>query len=739
MNKKINVLFDATVLENGANKSAARSGIYFVAYNILLEMIKRKELEVKLYCNPSKLHKVAEIINEDENLANLQIAEYSKLDKLISRWEFLKYSNKQKKGNKIVRVFIKTTLNLLKFIYDNKNKLNFVNEYKNIYKDVEIFFSPFDAIPLEVKSIKNIKKYTILYDIMPLLFPEFYPGMKYKDFWYNKLLSSLNNDDYYFAISEYTKQDFIKNIKNITAERITTIPLSTGLKYERINDKSKIDKVKKKYNIPSDKKYLFSLCTLEPRKNLIFAVKNFIEFIKKNNIDDFIFVLGGGHWDIFIEKLNDAIGDLDSYKDKIIKIGYVADEDMSALYSGAEMFVFPSIYEGFGMPILEAMECGCPVITSNVTSMPEVIGDCGIQIDPTNDEDLINAFEKMYFDEQFRNGCIIKGLERAKQFTWRKCVDKITNEVVMNEKPLVTVVTITYNLIKNGRREQFIQSLESVQNQTYDNIEHIIIDGASDDGTVELIKEYADKGWIKYISEPDTGLYDAMNKGAKMASGKYLSFLNSDDYFSGLEGIEKSVVALERSKADYSYAQAIILNEAGVRILLHPHTQVEFSQIFVEMPFCHQAIIVKTDVFKRIGMFNLRYKSAADYDFVLNLFFNNCKPVYVSYEFVTFRLGGYSFEHQEMAINEVASFYQKYYGDFCKLSFEEFKLMHVERKIPLKMLIKFLPHLDFKNRIRLVFNKKYCGALIHFSRRKLFRVRFSRTSPSLEIFGTKII
>ena len=122
------------------------------------------------------------------------------------------------------------------------------------------------------------------------------------------------------------------------------------------------------------------------------------------------------------------------YRDKIITIGYVDDEDMSALYSGAEIFVFPSLYEGFGIPVLEAMKCGCPVITSNTTSMPEVIGDCGIQINPMEDQELIEALKKMYFDTEFRNECALKGIERSKQFTWEKCVDAIKEEIVKNDE-----------------------------------------------------------------------------------------------------------------------------------------------------------------------------------------------------------------------------------------------------------------------------------------------------------------
>ncbi len=98
--------------------------------------------------------------------------------------------------------------------------------------------------------------------------------------------------------------------------------------------------------------------------------------------------------------------------------------------------------------------------------------------------------------------------------------------IIKEEHPKVTIVTITYNLIKAGRTDSFKQAVESVHRQNYDNIEHIIIDGASTDGSKELIEEYVKKKWVICFSEPDKGIYDAMNKGIQKASGEYIAFLN---------------------------------------------------------------------------------------------------------------------------------------------------------------------------------------------------------------------
>lgn len=117
----------------------------------------------------------------------------------------------------------------------------------------------------------------------------------------------------------------------------------------------------------------------------------------------------------------------------------------------------------------------------------------------------------------------------------------------------ISVITATFNLIKNGREGFFRQMVESVQRQTWRNVEHLIVDGGSSDGTVQMLEELASAGKIRYISEPDKGIYDAMNKGAALAAGELITFLNSDDFFSNTKGLEESMKVFDKG-FDYSYA-----------------------------------------------------------------------------------------------------------------------------------------------------------------------------------------
>lgn len=239
--------------------------------------------------------------------------------------------------------------------------------------------------------------------------------------------------------------------------------------------------------------------------------------------------------------------------------------------------------------------------------------------------------------------------------------------------PLVSVITVTFNPIKSGRKDYLIQSIESVHSQSYSHIEHIVIDGGSSDGTVELLKKYVDLGWLTYISEKDTGIYDAMNKGIDLAKGKYVAFLNSDDYYHNVAGVKRSITALEKHKADFSYSSAILRrensrnpNKSELKVL-----SPTINDVFHIMPFCHQTMITLRDTLIKEGKFDTTFKNAGDYDLVLRLCLKNYKSVLIDGSFVTYRLGGVSETLEEKSIDEIVRIYLKNYRDYSDLSLDE--------------------------------------------------------------------
>ncbi len=243
--------------------------------------------------------------------------------------------------------------------------------------------------------------------------------------------------------------------------------------------------------------------------------------------------------------------------------------------------------------------------------------------------------------------------------------------------PLVSVITATYNIKSSNRADKFLQCIESVHRQTYPNIEHIIIDGASNDGTVDILKEYAQKGYFRYISEPDTGIYDAMNKGLRHARGKYIAFLNSDDYWSSSTGVESSVRLLEAAKADFSYAPCSFVEEDDTpAFLMLPNT----GAFFYRLPFCHQTMFTRRDLMLELGGFDqINFKSAADYDFMIRLIMRGAKPVHVPENFTVFRLGGFS-EDWKLSVEEMKKSHGANFGGMLKK--EDIEKLHSCRFAP---------------------------------------------------------
>lgn len=221
--------------------------------------------------------------------------------------------------------------------------------------------------------------------------------------------------DALIAISEHTKSDLI-NYLNAPPDLITVTPLAADPDYRAITDSSMLDEVRNKYKLP--RQFVLFVGSLEPRKNVKTLLKAYAALSAPVKKEFSLVIAGAKGW------LNSDIPELVKelgIKDRTVFPGFIDMADMNALYSAASLFVYPSLYEGFGLPILESMACGTPVITSNTSSMPEVAGDAARLIDPTDTDELASALASILMDESCRKKMRQMGLERASLFSWEKC------------------------------------------------------------------------------------------------------------------------------------------------------------------------------------------------------------------------------------------------------------------------------------------------------------------------------
>ena len=215
-----------------------------------------------------------------------------------------------------------------------------------------------------------------------------------------------------FADSAATKADIVRHL-GVPHERITVVPLGVDPTLGPVTDGTQLADMRSRYGIPSD--YLLFVGTLHPRKNLARLISAYARLWEDGSVRAALVLAGGIGW------LPDTImATIERTNAPLVLTGYVRDEDMAALSSGAQALGFPSLYEGFGLPVLEAMACGTPVIASNTSSLPEVVGDAGILVDPERTDAIAAGIMAVLTTAALRDELRGRGLERARLFTWAR-------------------------------------------------------------------------------------------------------------------------------------------------------------------------------------------------------------------------------------------------------------------------------------------------------------------------------
>jgi glycosyltransferase involved in cell wall biosynthesis len=270
-----------------------------------------------------------------------------------------------------------------------------------------LLWSPTNTGPLAV-----FNQVVTIHDLSPIEHPEWF-DRKFSA-WYRFLIPRLvRSVKVIITDSEFSRSRIISRL-GVRPEKVVVIPLGVGENFEPA-PKDRIDEVCKLLGINSP--YFLFVGSLEPRKNLN---RLFIAWQRVHTIfPDHKLVVTGGEGHTFRDK------GFENIPPGVVVTDYVPDRGLPALYSGAKALLFPSLYEGFGLPALESMACGVPVVASNTTSLPEVVGDAGILIDPLCIEDMIDAIQKVISHGALREELRRKGMNRARDFSWDKTVELV--------------------------------------------------------------------------------------------------------------------------------------------------------------------------------------------------------------------------------------------------------------------------------------------------------------------------
>jgi glycosyltransferase involved in cell wall biosynthesis len=230
---------------------------------------------------------------------------------------------------------------------------------------------------------------------------------------------SLHRARHVLADSVSTRADLIE-LMQVPPDQITVIGAGVDERFKPVDEPETLARVRSHYQLPD--RYVLSISTLEPRKNFTGLIAAF-NLMAISSVPDLHLVIAGGKgWlydDIF------AAAEASPLQERIHFAGYVADEDLPALYSLAALFALPSHYEGFGIPVLEAMACGTPVVCADNSSLPEIAGDAALLVEATDTKALADAMHQLSIDTSLREKLIQRGYEQAGRFTWEQAARRL--------------------------------------------------------------------------------------------------------------------------------------------------------------------------------------------------------------------------------------------------------------------------------------------------------------------------
>lgn len=273
---------------------------------------------------------------------------------------------------------------------------------------IDLLWTPSYVVPFPVACHAVSTFLDMAYFVMP-------ESYKRTDVLYMKcaIPGSVKRSSALLAISENTRRDIVRLFPDAKSKIFVT-HLAAPPHYRPVTDQEALASTRAEFGLQQP--FIFYAGSISPRKGIPFLLRAFANLKKKHGIPHRLVLTGGRRWRD--AKIRASFRQLP--QQQLVVLGHVPDAVLPSIYTLADLFVYPSLYEGFGLPVLEAMACGCPVVCSNLSSLPEVAGDAALMVDPTDDHALADAMHVALTDPQTRNSLITKGLERSALFSWEE-------------------------------------------------------------------------------------------------------------------------------------------------------------------------------------------------------------------------------------------------------------------------------------------------------------------------------
>ncbi|WP_430010164.1 glycosyltransferase family 4 protein [Methylophaga lonarensis] len=268
-----------------------------------------------------------------------------------------------------------------------------------------------------IPPISSCPMVTMIHDISFEFYPEFFNPLSRKRM---QLLIpfAARKSQHVLTVSEYSKRQIVERY-GIAEDKVTVTYNGVAETFSPIENQTILDSTLQRFSL--DKPFILAVGNLQPRKNIERLVRVYAKLRKKGLIEQDLVLVGQMHW-----QGHAILAEIEKHQvaEHVKTTGYVTDDELVALYNQADVFVYPSLYEGFGLPVIESMACGTPVITSDVSSIPEVAGDAAVLIDPLSDDALSAQLERVANDAALRASLREKGLVQARKFDWKTTAEK---------------------------------------------------------------------------------------------------------------------------------------------------------------------------------------------------------------------------------------------------------------------------------------------------------------------------